>query len=59
MAHILHKAYVAGATEIVTLSTITAVSFYAAMGFEQPSAAEVELDAGITLPAVQMRRPLP
>lgn len=56
--HILRQARVAGATEVVTMSTLTAVSFYASMGFGQPSPEKVDLDAGISLPTMQMRLPL-
>ncbi|MEM8787375.1 MAG: GNAT family N-acetyltransferase [Pseudomonadota bacterium] len=45
--------------ELICLATRTAVPFYRAQGFEEVGPVEIELRAGISLPAIRMRRGLP
>ena len=56
MAHIFETARSAGITQLECFSTLTAVPFYAALGFLQLGPMTVQLREGIDFPAVHMRR---
>lgn len=58
MTHIAEQAQQAGMTRLEALSTLTAVPFYAAMGFEVVEKTIVALRPGIDFPAVRMLRTL-
>ena len=58
MAEVVDAAARAGAKTLDCQSSLTAVPFYAAMGFETLGEIEVTLRPGITFPAVRMRRAL-
>ncbi|MFA3918148.1 GNAT family N-acetyltransferase [Ruegeria hyattellae] len=58
LAHALAQARAAGITEMECWSTRTAVSFYAAMGFQNEGPMQVPLQAGISFPAIRMRQRL-
>ena len=54
MEHVLGSARAAGVETLDCLSTLTAVPFYGAMGFQTIGAVELSLAPGIRFPAVQM-----
>ena len=56
MGHVLRTAAAAGVRRMECLSTLTAVPFYAAMGFRILGPTTVPLRAGIAFPAVAMAR---
>jgi GNAT superfamily N-acetyltransferase len=58
MAHIFDDARAAGITRLDCLSTLMAVPFYAACGFEAVGPVTVPLRPGIEFPAVRMHRSL-
>ena len=58
MARILESAKAAGIRRLDCYSTLMAVPFYAASGFEEVEAVSLELRPGIEFPAVLMRRDL-
>jgi len=58
MGRIFTEARGAGALRLDCLSTLTAVPFYAAMGFEAVGPVTVPLRPGIDFPALQMQRVL-
>lgn len=62
MAHIFETARAAGVTDFECFSTLTAVPFYVAVGFEEVCLIDVKLSPGVYFPAVHMRArlaPLP
>lgn len=58
MAHVLDTARAAGHRHMLCQSTLTAVRFYAAMGFADLGRIDVPLRAGISFAAVRMARDL-
>jgi GNAT superfamily N-acetyltransferase len=58
MAHVFDDARGAGMTRLDCLSTLMAVPFYAACGFEEVGPQVIPLAPGIEFPAVLMRRSL-
>ena len=56
MEHVFLTARAAGVTQLECFSTLTAVPFYAALGFSELGPMTVQLRAGIDFPAVHMRR---
>lgn len=58
LGHILAEARRAGARILDCQSTLTAVPFYAAMGFREIGPVLIALRPGITFPAVRMQRAL-
>ena len=58
MNHIFHSAKSAGVLQLDCLSTLMAVPFYTACGFEEVGPATISLRPGIEFPAVLMRRDL-
>ena len=58
MAHVVLTARIAGVGRLECLSTLTAVPFYAALGFRTLGPATVPLRPGIVFPAVAMVRDL-
>lgn len=55
LSHIAAEAFAAGLHELECWATRNAVPFYAAMGFAEEGPMEVQLQPGITFPAVRMR----
>lgn len=58
MRHSFEEARAAGLTHLVALSTLTAVPFYAAMGFAAERAEIVAMAPEVSFPAVRMARTL-
>lgn len=58
MAHCFDRARAAGINRLECWSTLTAVPFYAAMGFDEIGPMDVQLQPGISFPAVRMTRAL-
>ncbi|SFD46343.1 GNAT family N-acetyltransferase [Roseivivax sediminis] len=58
VSYVMRDAARAGVVELRCQSTLTAVPFYRAMGFEEVGPISIELPRGIGFPAVLMRRPL-
>jgi hypothetical protein len=56
MEHVLEDARRAGARLLDCQSTLTAVPFYAALGFREVGPVVVTLRPGIEFPAVRMQR---
>ena len=54
LSHVLNEAREAGMSGMACLSTRTAVSFYASLGFVRIDEAEIPLAPGIAFPAVRM-----
>ena len=54
MSHILDTAQIAGVRRLDCQSTLTAVPFYAALGFRPIGEIEIQLRPGIVFPAVRM-----
>jgi len=58
MRHAMALAWRAGICRLECQSTLTAVPFYASLGFEMIGRVEIRLAPGILFPAVEMRRRL-
>ncbi|WP_163847252.1 GNAT family N-acetyltransferase [Pseudooceanicola aestuarii] len=56
LTRILSSARAAGVRRLHCQATLTAVPFYAALGFERVARIDVRLPTGVLFPAVQMRR---
>lgn len=58
MTHVFDRAKAQGLRRLNCLSTLTAVPFYAAMGFTTQTALTIPLAPAVDFPAVEMTRPL-
>lgn len=58
MDHIFQNARTAGILRLDCLSTLMAVPFYAACGFQEVGPTTINLRSGIDFPAVLMQRDL-
>jgi len=57
--HVIKTARQSGVVELECASTLTAVPFYAALGFEGEGHMDISLGPGLHFPAVRMRKLMP